>query len=363
MRAILPDPLEYAADALLAAGALVDRDAQGFLAVLPRDLADELGVAEECRLVSRAPETPCDDRLVCSVGAPALERLATRLEGASAAAAARLDVEAPRPSQARALAGRFVVRNAPAEVGEVSPSLATYVVAWLAWSAEADDRYDGVVQMGVCLDDLGAPDPGLLGLCDPLGDPSRFRPDPVAADSATLRRALSLATTRAERALEEPLAAVRALVARRLRRDHERIAEYFEQLARDARAPRRRIEPAAIEAKLAHLRAERDAKLRALGERYRLRVALEPLALLRIAVPTLAVRLRVRRRKLAGELRLRLAPGASALDQLACAACAGTTAQPVVCDERLHVLCETCVPSPQGRPSCPACRPPRAGSA
>ena len=358
MSAVLPDPVEYTADALLAAGALVDRDADGWIAVLPSDLARELGVGEECRLVSRATEAPRDDLLVCGMGASALERLATRFEDTTAVAAARLDVEPPRPSQARALAERFAVRNAPSDLAELGPSLATYLVSWLAWSAEADDRYDGVVQTSVCLDDLGAPDPGLLGLADPLSDPSRFRPAPVAVDPAALRRGLSLATARVERGLEAPLAAVRSLVARRLRRDHERIAEYFEQLARDARATRRKIEPVAIEAKLAHFRAERDAKLRALGERYRLRVALVPIALLQIAVPTLRIRLRVRRRKLEGELWLRLAPGGSAFDQLACAACTAATAHPVVCDDRLHVLCEACVPNPQGRPSCAACRRP-----
>ena len=358
MREVLPDPVEYTADALAAAGALVDCDAEGWIAVLPGDLAREFGVSEECRLVSRATDAPGDDVLVCGMGAPALDRLATQLPGTTAVAVARLDVEPPRPSQARALAERFAVRNAPSDLAEVSPSLATYVVSWLAWSAEADDRYDGVVQTAVCLDDLGSPDPGLLGLADPLGAPSRFRPAPVVADLAALRHALSLAAARAERGLEAPLATVRALVARRLHRDHERITEYFEQLARDARAPRRRIEPAAIEAKISHLRAERDAKLRALGERYRLRITLEPIAVLEIAVPTLRMRIRVRRRKLEGELRLRLAPGANALDQLACAACTAATAHPVVCDDRLHVLCETCVPSAQGRPSCAACRSP-----
>lgn len=356
MSTAVPDPVEYTADALLAAGALVDREADGILALLPPDLAQELGVSEVCRLAARAPEVPRDDVLVCGIGAPALERLGSRLEGSLAVGAARLAVEPPRPRLARALAERFAVRNAPVEPSDAIPGLAQYLVAWLAWSAEADDRHDGVVQTGVALDDLGAPEPGLLQLADPLGEPSRFQPSVLPFDAAAVRRALRLAAERGERALAEPLEGVRSLVARRLRRDHERIAEYFEGLARDARAPRRRIDPAAVEAKLAQLRAERDAKLRALGERYRLRVALAPIALLRVEVPALRVRLRVRRRKLAGELLLRLGPGASAFDPLACAACPGTTSHPLLCDDRLHVLCEACAPTAQGRPSCGACR-------
>ncbi len=356
MRSALPDPVEYAADALLAAGALVEREADEWIALLPEELARELGVSESCRLVSRGEDPPRGDLLPCGMGAPALERLATRGEGTAAVATARLAVEAPRPSQARALAGRFAVRNAPSEAAEPIPTLASYLVSWLAWSAEADDRYDGLVRTAVCLDDWGAPDPGLLELADPLGDPARFRPGAALADRADLRRGLELSAARADASLQASLAEVRALVARRLRRDHERITEYFEQLGRDARAPRRKVEPAVIAAKLAHLAAERDAKLRALRERYRLRVRLEPIALLQLAVPTLRICLRVRRRKLEGELWLRLAPGAAALDQLACAACAAATARPAVCDDGLHILCEICAPLAHGRPSCAACR-------
>jgi hypothetical protein len=104
------------------------------------------------------------------------------------------------------------------------------------------------------------------------------------------------------------------------------------------------------------VRGERDAKLLALRERYRVRLTLAPLALLLLEVPTLRVRLRVRRRKLEGELQLRFAPGATGFDRIACAACLATTSRPAVCDDRLHVLCEACCPSAQGRPDCPACR-------
>jgi hypothetical protein len=362
VKAALPDPVEWAADALLAAGALVERDVDGWTALLPEDLARDLGVREVCRLVPRAEGPARDELLVCGMGTPALDRLTALGEDRTAVAAARLAVEAPRAGQARALAERFVVRNAPSDPIDVTPSLATYLVGWLAWTAEADDRYDGVVRTATCIDDGGAADPGLLELADPLAVPACFEPAARSAGAAALQRALELSAGRAQRSLGPALDEVRTRIARRLRRDHERIAEYFEQLARDARAPRRRLEPAAVAARLAHLAAERDAKLRALGERYRLRVRLEPIALLELHVPALRVRIRVRRRKLAGELALRLAPGASALDPLACAACSGVTAQPVLCDDRLHVLCEGCAPLAQGRPPCAACRRDGSGS-
>jgi hypothetical protein len=148
----------------------------------------------------------------------------------------------------------------------------------------------------------------------------------------------------------------RGAVARRHARDHRRIEEYFAALAADAAAPRRRIAPEAVRQKLEHLVAERDAKLRDLASRYLLRVSLEPVALVRVAVPATTVRLHVRRRKREGELVLRLPAGAQAFDRPACAGCGAATARPAVCDERLHVLCEACVPQAQGRPDCRACR-------
>jgi hypothetical protein len=357
----LPDPLEFAADALLARGAVVEREGQDWVALLPGELAREFLVEEECRLVTRSPETPRADLLACGLGTPAFERLASQLERAPVLASARFEVDPPRTNQVRALLERFDVRNAPSVLGEIRPVSATYLVVWFSWSAEADDRYDGMVQAGVCLDDAAAADPAMMSLADPVGAADRLLPVPLATEPDALRRGLRLASARAEPALDAPLANVRALVARRLRRDHERIAEYFEQLARDASRRRRRIDPAAVEQRLAHLHAERDAKLRALGERYRIRVTLVPVAFVLLEVPALGVQLRVRRRKLEGEIRLRLASGASAFDRLACAACSGATSRPLVCDDRLHVLCEVCAPSSQGRPLCPACGGRRSG--
>lgn len=353
---VLPDPVAWVADSLAASGALIERDAKGYLVLLPSELARELGVSESVRLVEHAGGSTDEPPLVCGVGAPALERVTSLLGTQRAVARVELAVAPPRASQARQCAERFSVRNAPGEIGAFVPESATYLVGWFAWSAEADDRYDGIVRVALSLDELGEPDADLLACLDPEAGGGRLRTARAASAPAPIPHAFATAVARAERSLEGPLAGVRELVARRLRRDHERIAGYFEALARDAKSPRRKIAPEAIAAKLAHLCAERDAKLRALSGRYRLRVRLEPVALLLADAPVLRVQVRVRRRKLEGSLSLRLPAGASSLDRLACAGCVATTARPVVCDDRLHVLCERCAPSAQGRPSCPACR-------
>jgi hypothetical protein len=148
-------------------------------------------------------------------------------------------------------------------------------------------------------------------------------------------------------------------VARRRDRERSRIDEYFTSLIAEARRPRRQVARSAIEARVAALRAEHQAKLRDLTARYTVRVRVEPVALAAIAVRVAEVRIRLRRRKGERELALHVPPHARGPDALACVACSGTTRAPLLCDDALHVLCESCAPDTSGRPRCPACRPGR----
>ncbi|MSP63777.1 MAG: hypothetical protein EXR72_26215 [Myxococcales bacterium] len=151
------------------------------------------------------------------------------------------------------------------------------------------------------------------------------------------------------------MAEIRDSVARRLTRDHARIVEYFAALIAEARTPRRTTAPEAIVAKLGQLVAERDAKVSDLATRYAVRVSLAPAAVVCATARTVNLTFRLRRRKAARDLVVRLPAGARSLDRPACDGCPATTARPALCDDRLHLLCEQCVPSAQGRPRCPAC--------
>jgi hypothetical protein len=342
------DPLAFARDALAARGALVE-DA---LAVLPDALAAELELPADVALSADA--SPDAGLVSCAIGSALLERLVAWARRTAPSATARMDADAPRASQATSLAGRFVVRNAVTDVDRVFPVDATYAVLYLAWTAEADDRHAGLVRVVANTADGSVPAASFGDRVDPRLAPDGLREGDV--DRAIAERAASALTALARSAVEPRAAVLAEAASRRHRRDHARIRDYFAALAAEARSPRRKIERAAIEAKLAQLDAERDAKLRDLVDRYAVRVSVAPAAAVFVSVPALEARIRVRRRKETGELALRLPPFAQELDALACAACGRATSRPAVCDERLHPLCETCVPAVQGRPACGACR-------
>lgn len=345
------DPLGFAADELAARGALVERDDDRALAILPSPLAHQLALPEAITLAA----VPGDDRIACGLGAPLLDRLIAGVQATVPIAAIAWQAEPPRLPAAERMAERLIVRNGVADVLGAAHASATYLAAVFAWVAEADDRYEGMAFVVAHAATGAEPDAELVAAFARViaGDDDRTTD---ARDARGAAGAAAVIARRSAEAIGPRLAEVGAAVARRRDRELARIDDYFRSLIAEARRPRRQVARDAIEARVAALHAEHLAKLRDLGARYALRVRLEPVALVAISVRVAEVRLRLRRRKGERELALHIPPGARAPDALPCVACASTTRAPLLCDDALHILCETCAPDPGGRPRCPGCR-------
>ena len=355
----LLDPLGFVARELDARGALIERGADGAVAVLPAELAGRLALPEALELALSPGASP--RAIGCGLGSPLLDRLVTEVRGTVPVASVTWQAEPPRVALATRLADRLVVRNGVADVLGVAHASATYLAGVFAWTAEADDRYQGMAMVVAHAGTGSAPDGTCVAALAALiaGD------DAEAIDERDARSATGgggMITKRAARAIAPRLDEVGAAVARRRDRERARIDEYFESLVAEAKRPRRQVARSAIEARAAALRAEHGAKLRDLAGRYTLRVRIEPVALAAIAMRVGEIRIRLRRRKGERALVLHVPPGARAPDALACATCSGTTLAPLLCDDALHVLCETCAPEVGGRPRCAACRPGGTGS-
>jgi hypothetical protein len=263
----------------------------------------------------------------------------------------RLRIEAPRPAHVRSLAERFVLRNGLVEIAQVTTGVARYAVAWIAYAVEADDRREGLVRV-VTSPDGGEPDEAVRARLDMVWHHECLE---QGASDVGLGDAAPWVVARAESAVRAAVMPLLSEIERRQARDHERIASYFAALIAEARAPRRRMEPAAVDAKVGHLLAERDKKLRDLGERFAARVHAALAAVAWVELPAAMISVRLRRRKASREIMLRVPAGAQSADRLACEGCTVPTGRPVACDERLHLLCEVCTPNAQGRVACTAC--------
>jgi hypothetical protein len=351
------DPLGFIADELTARGALLERADTRVLAIVPPPVARELDLDEMTWLT----RDPGSDGIGCGLGSPLLDRLINDVRAVVPIARMAWAHEPPKLAVAERLASRLVVRNGVADILGVAHASATYVTGVFAWSAEADDRYEGMTSVVAHATSSGQPDElATAALMRCLLDPE---PDAVVElagpGSPVPRTTCSALAHRATLAIGPRLDEVGAAVARRRDRERGRIDGYFASLVAETKKPRRQIAREAIDARLAALRAEHDAKLRDLAARYVLRIKLEPIAFATIATRVAEVRLRLRRRKAEREVALHLPPGARTPDALPCAGCTATTRAPVLCDDALHALCETCAPDAGGRPRCPRCRSPR----
>lgn len=345
----LPDPLAFSMRALDALGGVVEPGDGRCVALLPSSVARDLRVAEEAAISAYGEGGTVN----CGLGSPLLEALIERGRLATPVAAVRLGGRAPSETALRSLAAGFVIRNGVSTVASVATAETWYARCALAWRIEADERHDGVVFDVVQPQDGGRPaDDGFGARCVPVGDDVEPAAGPtldVGISSGWIGRVARLAVVGAA-------APTLALAARRQERDHQRIATYYAALISETRAPRRKVDRAAIDAKVGHLVAERDKRIADLAHRYGARISVRLAGLLWVRVATGVVTLNARRRKGQRDLVLRLPAGTRTFDRLPCDACDGWLDRPALCDDRLHLLCERCAPEATGRPECGACR-------
>lgn len=351
------DPLAFVASELTARGALVEGSEGAALALLPPPLAQLLGLPETCALA----EAPAPGATSCGLGSALLDRLVAEVRADVPVASVTWLEEAPRLASAERLAERIVVRNGVADLLGVSHAAATYLAGVFAWTAEADDRYQGTTLAAVHAGTSGEPEAAVVAAIAAVigGQDDRVTEGRDEGGALVALGGAAALAARSTLAIGARLDEVTAAVTRRRDRERSRIDEYFASLIAEASRPRRQVARGAIEARVAALRAEQEAKRRDLATRYTLRVRVEPVALLAVTMRVAELRVRLRRRKGERELALHVPPRARTPDALACVACVATTRSPLLCDDALHVLCERCAPDAGGRPRCPGCKPAR----
>lgn len=351
--------IELAREIVTCHGGVVEEGAAGVEALLPKDLAAGLAVPEHVTFVEG--HTGGEGQL--SYGSALLERMVELARATVPVAGATLPAGLPRVAGVAAAAlERFTGINCVlrAPLREPSEAWGGYLVVDYRYSADADERREGLVRV-VINEESGADVSQLHGLdADPALEPGLpLLPLPAPPDVLLAR-----AGRAAQRRARSQLAAVAEATHRRHRRDRQRLTAYFTGLRAEMEVQLERTrcrrpgadELAARQAKIDALGLELERKLADLAVRYRLRVELAPVAVLRVAVRVRRVELCVRRRQKEGVVAVHQSAATRGFDPLSCQACAEPVHAFALCDEALHVLCAAC---DQKRPSprhCPACQ-------
>lgn len=255
---------------------------------------------------------------------------------------AKLEREPVRPAHARASAERFLLRNGLVEVGQVATGTASYLVARLGFAVEADEHREGEAVL-VVSDDGRETDESFDVSHEPdTNDSSRAEPRSSSGMAYVL-------AARARGAMARAAQPILQAVSGRHARAHAQSAARFVALAAALDADGR-------DAQMARLTVEREDDLAAVRERFAARVLFTRLGCSWVVVPAATVAVTLRRRKATRTILLHVPAGANRVDRLCCEGCGRVaTAAPAACDDRLHLLCEACAPTAQGRIACPRC--------
>ena len=343
--------LDFAARLIELEGGAVDPTSDGLVALLPAALAARWQTAEELALTERATGDSGDARRL-AYGSELLERMLDSATASVPIAAAQIDLPAPRAAQVKMTAERWTLRNGLVSVGDCALRPTSRLELFALVTLHGDEKRE------LCVSSVLAAHAGteVPGFSEALTGAALIeRSGPLDLPQELLARGLSACELRAITQAQT----FREGMTRRFERDRARIEAYFEDLhgELERRAHKGKLEAQVVADKQRALRAEREAKLEALAARSVLRIEVKPVALRVIDVPGAFASVTLRRRKATRALELEYDAATRKLVAPRCDGCARAAGRPAVCDESLHLLCESCAPRAEGRIACTACHP------
>lgn len=336
-----PELLSFAAEILEKQGALVEARSDRLVALLTRELANNLKLSEETVLG--------DEDAPLIYGSPLLDNLIDLATRDVPVTYAQIEVPYLKKAGFEQLFGQDIVfLDGKVRVTNRAEARNTYMTIVCHYLAMSDERKEGLVSIGIH-EGSGAFVPGWTENWREL-QPVFFEPGKVAPHFPVhLDSALSTAMIKARSAAEVELAEFFKSMERRLRRDVKSTREYYEALGDEMRSSlsqsklteQQRVER---EAKIEDLPAEMERKIVDLEQKYKVDVSVTARAGLRFLVDVVQVFIELKYRKYQRSLRLIWNPVTRALDPLVCERCRQTMTRvhPFIEGSSIRLLCHTC---------------------
>jgi hypothetical protein len=181
---------------------------------------------------------------------------------------------------------------------------------------------------------------------------------------ADFERVYARARRAAQSLIQDVLGDFTRSMNRRLNRDCQRVTEYYRAIQKEiqTKIKKKHLAGEELEREQSRIRAteiELERKVRDLQAKYDLTVRVEAVALLRLFVPVVLLRLKVMRRKWMVPIELVWNPLVRELERATCVGCFRPSRRIFICDDQRHAVCPECFttcPTCQ-RPCCLACTP------
>ena len=369
------NPLQrFAAGLLELQGAAVEPlEPEGLEVLTPPELQEELQLPELARL-GFGVELPPEARRV-GLESDWLERLAGLLgeHGRWQRLAIGTEAQASAGDPERILRHGLELLNATYRLKSVEPAWTRYLVLVFRYSALSDEKREGIVWLGLNLNNGATLDAMLERLLDELANAPRGEvPAAALPEPWTGERLIRVVQRALPGRIEQVLAPFVRGLERRQQRDLERLHEYHHDLRQEARnrlaaLPTRKLnerqqnEKTREEQRLVAIEREYRAKVTDLRQKYALDIEAEWIQALEIAMPVQRLNLTLKRRKGEREFPLDWNPLTRKLEQAPCEYSYTPEGPRELCDARLHLLsppahgpCGKC-----GKPYCRVCYPER----
>jgi len=351
---------DFTRDLLLNAGALVATSGSGLDLVADAALAARLGLTEFQPLAFTGADGPADALLV-DYDSPLFDKLGSLVD-----ALGRVTFVDGPPVGVKAidpvaeLARVLTLQNGVLRGATMTSADVVYFGFTFEYSLLADERAGGLTHVWVNPATRSVPK---MAPWSELSDPNDFDDTtrPLASDDQ-LELPWALAGAAATAALAPTVAAFLDGLRRRRDRDVRRLRDYYIEIDH---AIRRKLDGARPHAEVWRREIDRleatarsyRARLVDVADRYRVRVNLKPVAVLACRLPTQRVTARLRRRNTTTEAAFSWNPVDARIESRCCDGCNTPVATAWLCDDRVHILCESCLSAcgQCGKVFCRAC--------
>ena len=347
----------FTQDLLGHAGALVVPNEKGLEVVADAALSARLGVAEFQRLVFTPEEVGPFGALLVGYDSPIFDRMGVLVETMGRVAfVAAPEVTLPTIDPAVELARALTLLNGVARDAHVRAAEAVYFRFAFEYDLQADERAGGLIH--VWINSTTRSVPRMASWVDASDLENATSRTPAGA----LELPWVLAGAAVTVALGPAVATFLDALRRRRDRDLRRLREYHLDVDRAIRAKLERTAPGADAWRRGIERLEvtarsYQARLVDTAERYRVRVHVKPVSVLACSLPIQRVTARLMRRSKSVDAVFSWNPVDRRIEAPCCEGCHRPVSKACLCDEQVHVLCESCLgPCAQcGKVYCRAC--------
>jgi len=351
--------LDTVAEVLELSGAAVEKNGEYLEALVPDEAAKILHTPEVAKLYFNPERAQRDGELV-SFQSDFVDRLFVLMNGTGSYAHLSLQELYLKQNTKSAAEQRFAALNGLGRALDAVERRLSYALFNFKYVAVSDEKKEGLVT-AIINEHTLAEVSGMAAYLEwAVAAEKSHHADLPAQPFAGVYQA---ACHSVETVIRRELADFSKSLNRRLQRDIARLSEYYESLMTEIRRKiaRRNLAGKEREDEESRIRAtqmELERKIVDQREKYAMKISVEPVNLMRIFMPVMAVNFEVRFRKAAREIPLVWNPLTKDFEAQNCQGCVIGLYHFYVCEEKLHTVCADCFKCAGcGRNICRACHP------